>query len=64
MLKAEHKLYPLALRLVAEGKAVMVDGRTVLSGIEDGNAKRPAVLLAPDPLGQEIDLEHLARITP
>ena len=64
VLKAEHKLYPLALRLVAEGKAIMADGRTVLAGIEDGNAKRPPVLLAPDPLVQDVDLEHLARITP
>jgi phosphoribosylglycinamide formyltransferase-1 len=64
VLKAEHKLYPLALKLVAEGKASMIGGRSVLSGIEDANAKRPAVLLAPDPLGEEIDLEHLARITP
>ena len=31
VLKAEHQTYPEALRLVAEGKARMVDGRTVFS---------------------------------
>lgn len=64
VLKAEHRLYPLALRLVAEGKAVMTNGRCSLSGFEDGNGKRPEALLSPVPLPDELDLEHLARITP
>lgn len=32
VLKAEHRLYPLALRLVAEGKVRMSGARTVFSG--------------------------------
>ena len=32
VLKAEHQLYPLALGLVAEGKVMMKDGRTVFEG--------------------------------
>jgi len=33
VLTVEHKLYPLALRLVAEGKVWMKDGRIVYSGL-------------------------------
>ncbi|TIX80093.1 MAG: phosphoribosylglycinamide formyltransferase, partial [Mesorhizobium sp.] len=35
VLKAEHRLYPLALGLVAEGKARMEGGRTVLAHFAD-----------------------------
>lgn len=64
VLKAEHRLYPLALRLVASGKARMVDGRTVLTDVDDGNAGRPGVIYAPEPVHVSTDLEQLARITP
>jgi formyltetrahydrofolate-dependent phosphoribosylglycinamide formyltransferase len=64
VLKAEHRLYPLALKLVAEGKARMENGRTVFSGFTDNGANAAAMLSAPDPLRVEVDLEHLARITP
>jgi phosphoribosylglycinamide formyltransferase-1 len=64
VLRAEHRLYPQALRLVAEGKARMVAGRTMFSGFDDGNAARPATISAPEPLQIEYDLEKLARITP
>jgi phosphoribosylglycinamide formyltransferase-1 len=37
LLTVEHKTYPLALRLVAEGKVRMQDGRAV-SGLADGDA--------------------------
>jgi len=37
LLTVEHKIYPLALRLVAEGKVRMQDGRAV-SGLADGDA--------------------------
>ena len=32
ILTAEHKLYPLALRLVASGEAVLEGGRVLLQG--------------------------------
>ncbi|TIW70235.1 MAG: phosphoribosylglycinamide formyltransferase, partial [Mesorhizobium sp.] len=35
VLKAEHRLYPLALGLVAEGKASMEKGHTVLAHFAD-----------------------------
>jgi phosphoribosylglycinamide formyltransferase 1 len=64
VLKAEHELYPLALRLVAEGKAQMLAGRTVFSGLSqdprDGNAR----LFSPGSWNEELDFEALARFTP
>jgi formyltetrahydrofolate-dependent phosphoribosylglycinamide formyltransferase len=59
VLEAEHKLYPLALRLVAEGRARMEGGRTVLSGVQAAGA-----LLSPGPASEEFDIESLARMTP
>jgi formyltetrahydrofolate-dependent phosphoribosylglycinamide formyltransferase len=59
VLEAEHKLYPLALRLVAEGRARMEGGRAVLSGVHAAGA-----LLSPGPAGEEVDIESLARMTP
>ena len=63
VLKAEHQLYPLALRLVAEGRARIASGRTVFDLA--GAAERAAsTLIAPDlrPLAE--NLEDLARFTP
>jgi phosphoribosylglycinamide formyltransferase-1 len=64
VLKAEHELYPLALRLVAEGKARMVDGRTVFGNLSedprDGNTR----LFSPGSWNEELDFEALARFTP
>ncbi|MDI6026372.1 phosphoribosylglycinamide formyltransferase [Corticibacterium sp. UT-5YL-CI-8] len=62
VLKAEHRLYPEALRLVAEGKARMEGGRTVYSGIHENETK--AIMVSPNPLRDVVDLEGLARITP
>jgi phosphoribosylglycinamide formyltransferase-1 len=63
-LKAEHELYPLALRLVAEGKAWMVNGRTIFANlaesVRDGNAR----LFSPASWQEDLDLEALARFTP
>ncbi|RUW55084.1 phosphoribosylglycinamide formyltransferase [bacterium M00.F.Ca.ET.141.01.1.1] len=64
VLKAEHRLYALALGLVAEGKARMEAGRTVLAHFADDAENGTSVVMAPDPLREEADLEHLARITP
>jgi hypothetical protein len=61
VLKAEHELYPLALRLVAEGKASMVNGTTRFSDLTEMRAQ---TLLAPNPVAGVLDLEELARITP
>ena len=64
VLKAEHRLYPLALGLVAEGKARMEKGHTVLAHFADDADNATSVVMAPDPLREERDLEQLARITP
>jgi len=64
VLKAEHRLYPLALGLVAEGKARMEKGHTVLAHFADDADNATSVVMAPDPLREETDLEQLARITP
>ncbi len=64
VLKAEHRLYPLALRLVAEGKARMAGGRTVFSGFPEDAANAESATSAPSPLREDVDLEQLARITP
>lgn len=59
VLEAEHQLYPLALRLVAEGRARMEDGRAVLSRVSAaGN------LLSPGSASEAVDIESLARMTP
>lgn len=64
VLKAEHKLYPLALALVAEGRARMEGGRTVLDirGATERNAIQS--VLAPDLTDDLRNLEDLARFTP
>ena len=64
VLKAEHRLYPLALGLVAEGRARMERGRTVFARFADDADNASAMMIAPTPLREEIDLEQLARITP
>ncbi|MBZ9989372.1 phosphoribosylglycinamide formyltransferase [Mesorhizobium sp. BH1-1-5] len=64
VLKVEHRLYPLALGLVAEGKACMEKGHTVFAHFADDADNATSVVMAPDPLREETDLEQLARITP
>ncbi len=44
VLAVEHRIYPLALRLVAEGRARMVAGRCVIEGV----APIEGVVLAPE----------------
>ena len=63
VLKAEHQLYPLALRLVAEGRARMQGGRTVFD-LAGASERVNSALVAPDlrPLAE--NLEDLARFTP
>lgn len=62
VLKAEHRLYPLALKLFAEGKVRMEGNRTAFSGFADVIGQDE--IAAPNPAHDEIDLEQLARITP
>ncbi|WP_027165622.1 phosphoribosylglycinamide formyltransferase [Mesorhizobium sp. WSM3224] len=64
VLKVEHRLYPLALGLVAEGKARMEKGHTLFAHFADDADNATSVVMAPDPLREERDLEQLARITP
>jgi phosphoribosylglycinamide formyltransferase-1 len=63
VLKAEHQLYPMALRMVADGLVTMEGGRTVYAEaggiLQDG-----AALHAPSAIRDEVDLEALARFTP
>ena len=59
VLGVEHQLYPLALRLVAEGKARMEGGRTVLQGVSAEGA-----LLSPGSARDAVDIESFARMTP
>jgi len=59
VLAVEHQLYPLALRLVATGKARMENGRAILSGVSAEGA-----LLSPGAATDELDIESLARMTP
>jgi len=63
VLKAEHRLYPRALRVVADGKARMVNGKTVF----DPSAPFVVDSAALDTLvgySADMDLEALARFTP
>lgn len=62
VLKAEHQLYPLALALVAGGKARMEAGRTVFEGID--HAGGGSVLMVPGTWHDASDIEDLARFTP
>jgi formyltetrahydrofolate-dependent phosphoribosylglycinamide formyltransferase len=60
-LAAEHKLYPLALQLLAEGKVQMAGDKAVYRLAETSSA---AMLISPDLVEQGPDLEALARSTP
>jgi formyltetrahydrofolate-dependent phosphoribosylglycinamide formyltransferase len=64
VLKAEHHLYPLALRLVAEGKAAMKDGKTVFSDSDHVVENPHLALTSPSAVRDAVDLEALARFTP
>lgn len=59
VLRVEHELYPMALRLVATSKARFEDGRAVLSGVSASGT-----LISPGSASDEVDIESLARMTP
>lgn len=66
VLAAEHKLYPLALALVAEGKVRMRGGRALTDGVVEASPR--AALFSPSEdwraESEAADLEQLARFTP
>lgn len=62
MLKAEHRLYPLALALVAGEKATMDGDRTRFDGVDHTGGSD--LLLVPGSWHGPSDLEGLARFTP
>lgn len=66
VLKAEHRLYAMALALVARGEARVEEGRTEFSATSDWGAEDSLFSPAPDaPAPAEtLDLERLARFTP
>lgn len=64
VLKAEHELYPLALRLVAEGKVTMENGRAVFSSLYEDARDGSARIFSPASWSEDLDFEALARFTP
>lgn len=63
VLKVEHQLYPLALRLVADGRVRIENGRAVFD-LGEGSERASASLVAPDLRPAAPNLEDLARFTP
>jgi formyltetrahydrofolate-dependent phosphoribosylglycinamide formyltransferase len=64
VLKAEHHLYPLALRMVALGMARMEGVRTVFADTELVEQSAGGFLSSPSAVREAVDLEQLARFTP
>lgn len=66
VLKAEHRLYAMALAMVARGQVRVENGRAVFSTASDWGAEDALYSPAPDaPAPAEaLDLEALARFTP
>jgi formyltetrahydrofolate-dependent phosphoribosylglycinamide formyltransferase len=64
VLKAEHRLYPLALKLVAEDRARLENGRTVfeVGDVPEREARRS--LIVPEFEEAARSIEDLARFTP
>ena len=63
VLDAEHATYPLALRLVAEGRARLEGAATVFHDVED-ITRRDRRIVAPVAAATQPDFESLARFTP
>jgi formyltetrahydrofolate-dependent phosphoribosylglycinamide formyltransferase len=66
VLAAEHKLYPLALALVAEGKVRMSGSKVVVENVAEAEARAALFSPAEDwrAEAEAADLEQLARFTP
>jgi phosphoribosylglycinamide formyltransferase-1 len=63
VLTAEHKLYPMALALLADGKVSIKDGKSAFHG-SAGFVSNNARLFSLAPHSAEVDVENLARFTP
>lgn len=64
VLRAEHRLYPIALRMVVEGKVRMEGGRAVFSHFATKDSAGEFIV-SPEPASDGIaDIESLARFTP
>ena len=49
VLKVEHRIYPAALRLVAEGRVRVVDGRCLIDGVPvPGRRRSSSRQISPD----------------
>ncbi|KFB10512.1 MULTISPECIES: phosphoribosylglycinamide formyltransferase [Nitratireductor] len=64
VLKMEHQTYPMALALVASGKAAMENGRTVFARNANVGWGEYSTLLVPSSIEEVFDIEDLARLTP
>lgn len=64
VLKAEHQLYPMALRLLAEGKVRMQGGRAVFADDVHRACDGSGLVVSPPKPAGAVDLEQLARFTP
>jgi phosphoribosylglycinamide formyltransferase-1 len=64
VLRAEHQIYPMALRLLAEGKVRMEGGRAVFSDDIHHPQEFSDMLISPPRSLARLDLEQLARFTP
>lgn len=64
VLTAEHQIYPMALRFVAEGN-IRIDGdRTVFSDEMRRARDTGAMVISPPKASGPVDIEQLARFTP
>lgn len=64
VLRAEHALYPLALRLVLEGKVRMEEGRAVHEYLTEDEGEASLFAPARNAISGPADIESLARFTP
>ncbi len=64
VLTAEHQIYPMALRMLAEGKVRMDGNRTVFSSAWRAEDYDGAMVVSPPKSPLPEDIERLARITP
>jgi formyltetrahydrofolate-dependent phosphoribosylglycinamide formyltransferase len=64
VLTVEHRLYPMALRMVAEGSVIMRGDRALFEGLRVHRDAAESALLSPEPDTGLVDIESLARFTP
>jgi hypothetical protein len=64
VLKAEHEIYPMALRMLAEGRVRMEGDRSVFSGRWPAGQHDATMIVSPPRAPEPEDIERLARFTP